>query len=51
MGESSFGFVVAVTMGTNIERKKKKKGGTWLRPYMACRGKHNFKECPKWKRV
>ena len=51
MGEFSFGSIVVATMGTNTEGNKKKEGGWWLRPCMACGGKHKFKECPEWKQV
>ena len=49
MGESSFGSVAMVTMGTNTEGKKKKKGGSWLRPCITYGVQHKLKECPEWK--
>ena len=51
IGEPSFGSAAMVTTGTNIEGKENKKGGPWVRPCMACGGKHKFQECPEWKQI
>ena len=37
--------------GTNTEGKENKKGGPWVRPCMACGGKHKFQECLEWKQI
>ena len=51
MGESSFGSVAAVTMGTSTKGKRGKGGrGKKMFPYMACARKHKFKESPEWKK-